>query len=238
MSETPSVASAADPRKAVGAGCDVWGEKRLALALVVKDILNGRDSAPLVPWFIESGTLLGAWRTGRFIAHDDDFDIGVCLPDWDTAPTSLEALKVQILALLPAPYACRCVSTYCDKLEIYDPSQGQYQLLGEQYGGADYHYVTVDLQAYTPWPENPGTQMAPRYRAAPGGYQVVVDRAVLLPIGSIVLEGSEFPSPAKQEQFLTTMYGYLGQGARYCKATGFYLAPLGVEANIPRPTTP
>jgi len=30
-------------------------------------------------WYIENGTLLGAWRNGKFIKHDDDFDIGVLI---------------------------------------------------------------------------------------------------------------------------------------------------------------
>ena len=87
------------------------------------------------------------------------------------------------------------------------------------------------LTQYAPWPENPEAQMAPRYRAAPKSYQVIVETSAMLPVGSIVLEGSTFPCPSQNEEFLTTMYGYLGKGARYCSETGFYLAPL-------EPTTP
>ena len=181
---------------------------------------------PALPWFIESGTLLGAWRSGKFILHDDDFDIGVCLSSWDAAVAELEALRVKLAQLLPAPYECRLVTSYCDKLEIFDPTQGKYALLGDQYLGADFHYVTVDLQCYVPWPESPTTKMAPRYRAAPSSYQVIVDTAVVLPVGSIVLEGSVFPCPGDKERFLETMYGYLGKGARYDKDTGFYVPPL------------
>ena len=45
------VASVEDPRKALGAGCDKWGEQRMALALEVQKLLE----AEKLTWFIESG---------------------------------------------------------------------------------------------------------------------------------------------------------------------------------------
>ena len=72
-------ASAADPRKLLGAGCDKWGAERLALAVIVRDWLEEAQHS----WFIESGTLLGAWRNGNFIAHDDDFDIALIIDKKD-----------------------------------------------------------------------------------------------------------------------------------------------------------
>ena len=54
-----------------GTGCDIWGNERMSLALVVCDILKRTSNI----WFIENGTLLGAYRNGNLIPHDDDFDI-------------------------------------------------------------------------------------------------------------------------------------------------------------------
>ena len=125
-------ACADDSRKAIGAGCDIWGERRLALAVIVKSFLNG-EGGKSVPWFIESGTLLGAWRSGKFIPHDDDFDIGVCLPSWSDVVADLEELRLKLSKHLPEPYKCRLVDSYCDKLEVFDPTQGSYLLLGPQY---------------------------------------------------------------------------------------------------------
>ena len=50
--------STSDSRKLAGAGCDILRKQRLALAFVVKSILNGDEEQPLVLLFIESGTLL------------------------------------------------------------------------------------------------------------------------------------------------------------------------------------
>ena len=44
-------------------------------------------------------------------------------------------------------YECRLISTYANKIEVYDPKVGKY-LLSELYGGADFHYVSIDLQFY------------------------------------------------------------------------------------------
>ena len=58
-------------------GCDRWGPQRLKLAgLLVDIVVPARFGL-----FIENGTLLGAYRSGGFIAHDDDFDFGMIIHD-------------------------------------------------------------------------------------------------------------------------------------------------------------
>tara|TARA_B110000305_G_scaffold177491_1_gene196501 strand:+ start:501 stop:1325 length:825 start_codon:yes stop_codon:yes gene_type:complete len=217
---TTSSSCKEDPRKLQGAGCDIWGDKRLALALKTKEIIKDLEH----PWFIESGTLLGAWRSGKFIPHDDDFDIALFLSSagWEE---ELSAVQDTLAQELPAPYKVRRVSTYCDKLEIFDPTQGVYFLLGPQYNGADYHFVTIDLQVYIPSPLAEGTTV-PLYRATPESHRVAVKTTDVLPLGTIVVEGETFPAPANVEAFLAEMYGYLGNGARFCEETGKYLPPL------------
>ena len=108
------------------------------------------------------------------------------------------------------------------QIEVFDPTQGSYTLLGDRYLGSDYHYVTVDLQSYVP---QSGGMIVPRYRACPPGHETSFRHDDCLPVGSIELEGRTFPSPNHPEAFLTSMYGYLGQGAKYNPVTGKYVAP-------------
>ena len=37
---------------------------------------------------------------------------------------------------------------YAQKLEVYDPRHGAFGLVGARYRGADYHHVSLDLQAH------------------------------------------------------------------------------------------
>ena len=102
---TTSSSCKEDPRKLQGAGCDIWGDKRLALALKTKEIIKDLEH----PWFIESGTLLGAWRSGKFIPHDDDFDIALFLSR--SAASAHTATSLRFSTLRRAFISCLALST-------------------------------------------------------------------------------------------------------------------------------
>ena len=70
------------------------------------------------------------------------------------------------------------------QIEVFDPTQGSYTLLGDRYLGSDYHYVTVDLQSYVP---QSGGMIVPRYRACPPGHETSFRHDDCLPVGSIEL---------------------------------------------------
>ena len=58
----------------------LYGPQRVALSLVVKDILNDIGTT----WTIDAGTLMGAWRdSGKMLEHDDDFDFVIFAPGID-----------------------------------------------------------------------------------------------------------------------------------------------------------
>ena len=62
--------------KIKGTGNDIYGKQRLELAVYLKNnILPNINNK----WFIENGTLLGAYRNNKFIDHDDDFDYAICI---------------------------------------------------------------------------------------------------------------------------------------------------------------
>lgn len=200
------------------AGNDVWGQQRLALACVVRDILKQGNAT----WFVENGTLLGAWRNGGLIANDDDFDIAVLYQAIYTKENQILPYQAEVFEmlqrLLPTPFQVRSVSSYATKLEVFDPTHGHYYLAGPGYFGANFHYVTVDLQAYGLCPIHRSRHFKSLYR------QQTVTRLFtdVFPLSSTLICEQSFPAPKNIEQVLLHQYGCLLPGANFNETTGLY----------------
>ncbi len=197
-------------KKIKGTGNDLYGSSRLKLALVVKDILNIYK----IDWFIENGTLLGAYRDGLFLMQDDDFDIGVIFEDDYLA--KIKALQSFININLPEKYQCREVATYTNKLEIFDPSEGVYTL-PTYYNGADFHYVTVDIQVYT---RNKNNDLYSLHKFFSNDFFSTEN---ILPTKTITLEGEVFNCPNQTQIFLEKKYGFIGCNAQFDDKTQKYI---------------
>jgi phosphorylcholine metabolism protein LicD len=191
------------------AGCDIYGVQRLTLATYLRDnILNQLDYT----WFIENGTLLGAWRNGSFIPHDDDFDIAILVNN----QADIDKITDFINTSLISQYQSRLVTTYATKIEVFDPTYGKYLLLGEKYNKSDYHYVTLDIQFYM----KTGSHYKTMYYISP--ITELFDPTILTPTGKIQLEGESFPTPGDIEAFLKIKYGSLSPKAKFNKISGLY----------------
>lgn len=195
-------------------GADKWGPERLALAVHLRDDVLPDD------WvvFMENGTLLGSFRDGKQIPHDDDFDLAVVIDD----PAEVGAMMATLSGRLRHPYKVRRVDTYADKFEVYDPHSGNYPLLGPGYGNADFHCVTVDLQLYL----RQGTCLRCLYYREPNGDRTEGETyplSVVLPPTTSPIDGEEFPAPAQVERFLVSRYGCLDRDAVLDRSTGKYL---------------
>ena len=201
-------------------GMDKYGQLRMKLALFIRDnILNKLG----IQWTIENGTLLGAWRSGKFIPHDDDFDI-VAYFEEDAKP-QLPGLLEKIESLLPPEYKVRLITTYTDKFEIFDPSYGGYvydpSLSSPKdvpvYPSMWYNHVTVDIQ--------PFQRAGDVYRSLYRNFPRVIEyrRDDVFPVGKIMLEGEEFHAPCRVEAVLKSVYGSLSPTAKYNKELGLYV---------------
>ncbi len=193
-------------------GMDRYGEQRLKLAVLMRDSVLKHTR---FPWILENGNLLGAWRNGKFILHDDDFDIAMFFES--DAKTQLSGVFETIKALLPSQYSARLLSSYCDKIEVFDPSYGNYGLQGPLYQGENYHHVTLDIQSY----ERAGDVYCSLYCTHPQ----YINHKDLFPLGSITLEGEVFQAPGNVEAVLKSVYGSLSSKAKYDKKLGKYVDP-------------
>lgn len=206
-----------DSRKNANKGFDIYGKERLALGLVVKKILNNLQDVWDFDWILDSGTLLGAYRNGKFIIHDDDFDIALIVKS-KLIISSLEFISHDIQRLLPKPYACRVVNTYTDKIEVYDPTMGKYILANKVYNGADFHNVTVDLQIVY---FETGDELISTYRAKP--FVMKYNYDTIYPIKEIKLMNNMFNCPNNTIKYLESDYGYIGDNAIFDEKTGKYI---------------
>jgi hypothetical protein len=191
-----------------------YGPLRVKLSLILINILNKLNLVTA----IDSGTLMGAWRNGKMIPHDDDFDLVVYHPSLldshslQDKEAYLEKLLQQIDPLLPKPYEVRVVTTYCQKLEIYDPTEGNYPFRDN-----NYHNVTCDLTLLL--------HKTPELLQFQHGSQqhIQIPTNVFLPLSTIEYEGHIYECPGSPEGYLQANYGYLGPNAVYDKKTGLYI---------------
>ena len=167
---------------------DKYGEQRLELGNIVAEILTQYK----INWCIENGTLLGAFRNGSFIIQDDDFDIAVFFEE--NALDELNKLYDVIKDNLPEKYNVRTIDTYCNKLEVFDESYGNYELDGPHYNGVDFHHVTVDIQLYVLNDENYVRQ----YPYNPFN----IPQNLLFPFNEISINGCKFTCPNQTKAVL------------------------------------
>jgi phosphorylcholine metabolism protein LicD len=195
------------------AGCDKYGAQRLELAVYIRDnLFNCIENE----WCIENGTLLGAWRNGKFIPHDDDFDFAMFVSSMQDIGHIYDAIADKIKH---TKYKARLIHSYASKIEIYDDSYGDYMLLKDEYNGANYHFVTIDLQFYLQLNDNVYEKL---YYIYPSNAKLRIDASCVFPVGTIELENETFNAPAQVEEFLKTEYGSLDSNASYNSQTGFY----------------
>ena len=196
--------------KNINAGCDKYGKFRLKLALYLRDKILTKINNK---YFIENGTLLGAFRNQQFIPHDDDFDFAILIDSID----EIKSIYNLINSNLNSDYKCRIIDSYSNKIEIYEPKYGKYNLAGPKYNNSDYYYVTIDLQFYLK--KNKDTYII-LYHIYPEPREI--DTNIILPLSKIKLENEIFNAPNKVEEFLKLNYNSLDPNAKYSNKTGKY----------------
>ena len=176
-----------------------WKSARLALFDRIRAAL---DAEGVVYW-VDSGSLLGAWRDGSMIPHDSDTDIGVAGAEMHRRARRAVEARCPDLAIKTA--------TYSGKWEIYDPSSPEVPW-GE--GGDTWHLVSCDIDLYLKREDGWQQQYF--------NFGIEKNRfpdELIFPLGTITFEGRVCPAPAQPRPYLEVVYGYLGADCEYDKKT-------------------
>lgn len=187
----------------------LYGPPRVAAARDILQAIVPRKSEFQI--FLEAGTLLGAFRSGKMIPHDDDFDFGIYVENEASMMPSLESLKAHLDTTLPSKYRTRIITSYTKKVEVFAPDFGTYP-----FRDGLCHNVTVDISAF--YDNEEGIVRIPHYLY--DWFQTSRDN--ILPFTTILYEGHMFPAPCNPEQLLIDTYGYIGEGAVYDPETKKY----------------
>ncbi len=150
------------------------------LMQAIGDVLAALHDAG-VEAFIAYGTLLGAVREGRLIAHDSDADLAYVSRQEHPVDVVRESFALQ-RALVRRGFVVSRYSGIAFKVEVRE-SDGSVRGL-DVFGG-----FLLDGELYVM------------------GIRAPYRREWLLPLGEVTLEGHTFPAPLDVDRFLTATYG-------------------------------
>ena len=195
-----------------------WKTARLRMFDQIRTALEQEG----VQYWIDSGTLLGAWRGGGMIPHDDDVDIGIAGHDMHTRARAAVEKHCPHLAIKQASYS--------GKWEIYDPSSTEIPW-GDD--GDTWHMVSCDIDLYLL--QEDGWQQQ-YFNFGIDSNRISPD--TLFPLGTIQFEGRTCPAPHRTQAYLEGVYGYLGEDAEYDKETQKFRKRAATNPAPPAQPTP
>ena len=171
------------------------------LLSVLSDILN---SAKIEYW-IDQGTLLGAYRHGKIIARDSDADIAIRNED------HFEALPELLESNLPSAYGWEIKEDHCRGCRIWLKTGGTFKGTFE---GREIQWplVCCDVMFYQ-YNEEDKTYVQ-QYQGF-GVETLFIPETVIFPLGQIEFEESMYPCPTRVEEYLKIQYGYIGEDAHW-----------------------
>jgi hypothetical protein len=169
------------------------------LLTVVAKVLTATE----IEFWIDQGTLLGAYRSGKFIARDSDVDIGI------RNDAQFESLGSLLAAELPDAYGSERKGSHCKGYRIWLKAGGTFK---GAYEGRDIEWPLVACDAMF-YQHDPAQNTYVQQYEGFGVNTFLFPASVIFPLGQIEFEGTMYPCPAQVEEYLTLQYGYIGEGA-------------------------
>jgi len=169
------------------------------LLSVLSDILN----AAKIEYWIDQGTLLGAYRWGKFVARDSDADIAI------RSEEQFESLLQLLTSELPNTYGCERKGSHCKGYRIWLKSGGTFK---GSYEGREIEWPRVACDAMF-YQFNAHDKTYVQQYEGFGVDTCLFPEALILPLDQIEFEGRMYPCPARVKEYLEIQYGYIGEGA-------------------------
>ena len=170
-------------------------------------------------WFLAEGTLLGAYRSGEMIAHDYDFDYGLCFVTEDGCVADLEQSRKEVFKVskyladsLDDKYTVVGRNDFAVKVELHQESSGMFR--------RNIYNVRMDMQV---WFSSDQKKLDYAYFLSDLHKTIDVKVSSVFPLSEIKFELSTWPCPKDTREFLTALYGYIGSPARYEPTTKKYV---------------
>lgn len=181
---------------------DMVKPEKLQMFKMVAETLNKNN----IKFWLDGGTLLGAYRNGEMIPHDLDMDLAIFGDeDLDKAGKLLENLK-------PEEYTVRYghfSGTPAKKIELFKTG----------YSATHPETIWIDIVMYS---YNKEEDYVWTEYFAYGFEKNRYKFDWIFPLGTVMFEGMEMSCPKNSEAYLTELYGYLGKDCFYNTETQKY----------------
>ena len=173
--------------------------QQVELLSVLTDIL---ESAKTEYW-IDQGTLLGAYRHGEFIKRDSDTDIAI------KNEIQFEDIHELLKSKLPNIYAIERKGNHCKGYRIWLKNGGLFKGIFEE-REIQWPLVCCDTMFYKYNEQN--KSYVQQYEGF-GVETFIIPETVIFPLDQIWFEGSMYPCPTRLKEYLEIQYGYIGEDA-------------------------
>ncbi|XP_065187447.1 uncharacterized protein RP688-like [Sycon ciliatum] len=175
----------------------LYRTQRLNVLKLVAEILEKED----ITYWLDCGSLLGAYRNGKMIPHDNDTDVSML------GDEEFDRARKALRQNLPSVYSIEDGTSYAEKLLISHNASGTYQYSDN----IDFSNVTGDVYKFKLRQDGTLQQIYYKFNLGERRYQ----HDWVFPLGKIQFEGLTLPCPNNVKAYLEEMYGYLGTDFKY-----------------------